>query len=292
MLPNPWLSAYQSWMKRLLTKFKLFLGLLLLSGVCWGCRLSWPPADLMVNPNLRLGTPSAARSEDPSKFLLIDRPQYVLRFDRGQNRAAWASWQLNQNWLGQLNRPAFMPDPLLTGAGISIGPSLYTGSGFDRGHLVPAADRNRTPQDSAAVFLMSNIVPQAPDNNRGPWEALESYCRRLALSGRELYIVAGPAGVGGAGSKGDAETIGQGQIVVPAELWKIVVVSDQPGALTLTAKTRVIAVIVPNRQGIKEQSWRSFRTTVREIEARTGYNFLSNASQDVQDAVETTLDRG
>jgi endonuclease G, mitochondrial len=280
-------------MKRLLTKFKLFLGLLLISGVCWGCRLPWLPTAPTLNPNLSLGNPSAAKLEDPSKFLLIDRPQYVLRFDRSLNRAAWASWQLNRDWLGQLERPVFMPDPLLTGAGISIGPSLYTGSGFDRGHLVPAADRNRTPQDSAAVFLMSNIVPQAPDNNRGPWEALESYCRRLVLSGRELYIVAGPAGIGGTGSKGEAEIIGgRQQIAVPAELWKIVVVSDQPGVLTLTAKTRVIAVILPNQQGIKEQSWRSFRTTVREIEARTGYNFLSNAPQDVQDAVETTLDRG
>ena len=223
--------------------------------------------------------------------MLIERPQYVLRFDRSQHRAAWASWQLNREWLGQLERPAFSLDPLLTRAGISIGPSLYTGSGFDRGHLVPAADRNRTPEDSAAVFLMSNIVPQAPDNNRGPWESLESYCRRLALSGHELYIIAGPAGVGGTGSKGEANTIGQGQIAVPAELWKIVVVSDQPDTLTLTSETRVIAVMLPNQQGIKNQSWRSFRTTVREIEAKTGYNFLSNASQAVQDAVETTLDR-
>jgi endonuclease G, mitochondrial len=290
-------------MKSSFSRLKIAVGLLLLAGICWACRSPWLPNIVTENnPNLSLGNPSPALMQRSSQFVFINRPQYALLYDRAKNTAAWASWQLNRDWLGQLERPAFMPDPLLVGVGSPIGspignpigPGLYTGSGFDRGHLVPAADRNRTPEDSAAVFYMSNIVPQAPDNNRGPWEDLESYCRRLVLSGQELHITAGPVGAGGTGSKGSATSIAQGKIAVPSSLWKIVVVSDRPGlgVAGITSNTRVIAVAMPNEQGIKEERWRSFRTTVRDIEARTGYNFLSEVPQTIQDSVETVVDRG
>lgn len=280
-------------MKSSVSKFKLLLGLLLLATLCWSCRLPWLPKSATENPNLQLGNPSPVLMQRSSQFTFIDRVQYALLYDRVKNTAAWASWQLNRDWLGQLERPTFMLDPLLAESGSAIGPGLYTGSGFDRGHLVPAADRNRTPEDSAAVFYMSNIVPQSPDNNRGPWEGLESYCRRLVLSGQELFIIAGPVGVGGVGSKGSAVSIGQGKIMVPSSLWKIVVVNDRPGlGLTgITASTRVIAVMIPNEQGIKEKSWRSFRTTVRAIEAQTGYGFLSSVPQSVQDVIEARIDQ-
>jgi endonuclease G, mitochondrial len=281
-------------MKSLFLKLKLFTALLLILGNCWACRpLSLPSETSDNNVHLLLGNPTPALTQQPSRNLFIDRAQYALLYDRENHTAVWASWQLNRDWLGQLDRPAFTPDPLLSKEGDSITPSLYTGSGFDRGHLVPAADRNRMPEDSAAVFYMSNIVPQAPDNNRGPWEGLESYCRSLVNSGKELHIIAGPLGMGGVGSKGGAKKIGRGKITVPAELWKIIVVSDRPGlgVAGVTVNSRVIAVSMPNEQGIKEKDWRLFRTTVRELEERTGYNFLSNVSQSVQDAVETRADK-
>jgi endonuclease G, mitochondrial len=280
-------------MKFLLLRLKLLAGILLILASCWGCRpLDLPSGTSEQNIHLILGNPTPALMEQSAQAILIDRPQYALLYDRGKHRAAWASWQLNRDWLGQLERPAFIPDPLLSKEKEIITPSLYTGSGFDRGHLVPAADRNRMPQDSSAVFYMSNIVPQAPDNNRGPWEGLESYCRSLAKSGKELHIIAGPLGTEGLGSKGRVKVI-KGKIMVPSDLWKIVVVSDRPGLglAGVTANSRVIAVLMPNEQGIKEKDWRSFRTTVRDLEERTGYNFLSNVPQSVQDKVETLKDK-
>jgi endonuclease G, mitochondrial len=281
-------------MKVLFLRLKLFASVSLICLSCWACRpLGLPSETFENNVHLLLGNPTPALMQQHSQAIFIDRPQYALLYDRRKHTAVWASWQLNRDWLGQLNRPAFAPDPLLSKERDLITPSLYTGSGFDRGHLVPAADRNRTPEDSAAVFYMSNIVPQAPDNNRGPWEGLESYCRSLAKSGKELHIIAGPLGRGGVGSKGRVESIAKGEIIVPANLWKIVVVIDRPGLgiAGVTATSRVIAVLMPNEQGIKEDDWRSFRTTVRDLEERTGYNFLSNVPQSVQDIVETQVDR-
>jgi endonuclease G, mitochondrial len=236
-----------------------------------------------------LGNPSHNLTLSADRYHLFLRPQYALLYDRTTNTPAWASWQLNASWLGDGTRPQFAPDPALPTGWFRVTPHNYTGSGFDRGHIVPAADRNRTPEDEAAVFYMSNIAPQAPDNNRGPWEKLESYCRRLVKSGKELYIIAGPTGQGGVGSAGSANTIANGKITVPAAFWKIVVVNNRPGLGLdgITQNTRAIAVLIPNQQGIKEARWQQFRTNVRALEQRTGYDFLSNLPVPVQEALET-----
>jgi endonuclease G, mitochondrial len=275
---------------------RTLLGLLLIALLCSSCQLmrKAPTTNDVTTNNsdsvhLTLGNPSHTVSLDENRYHLFLRSQYALLYDRTTNTPAWASWQLNASWLGNLSRPVFTPEPDLPVGWFSVTPRNYTGSGFDRGHIVPAADRNRTPEDSAAVFYMSNIAPQAPDNNRGPWEALESYCRVLVKSGKELYIIAGPTGKGGVGSVGTAEAIADNKITVPAAFWKIVVINKQPGLglAGITQNTRVIAVLMPNQQGIKEDKWQQFSTTIRDLEKRTGYDFLSNLPPAVQDALET-----
>jgi endonuclease G, mitochondrial len=257
-----------------------------------GCQLASPPIESLENSHLLLGNPSHRLGEDRAKTFLIRRPQYAALYNRQTQTADWVSWQLNQAWMGTLERPPFSPDPNLPMGWYRVVPGDYSGSGFDRGHLVPAADRNRTREDSAAVFYMTNIVPQAPDSNQGPWESLERYCRRLAESGRNLYIIAGPVGQGGIGKNGYRTAIAQERVVVPAALWKIVVVTDgRSGLKGISAQTRVIAVMMPNQQGIKDRRWSEFRTTVREIEAKTELDFLSNLPTTLQDQLETQRDR-
>lgn len=284
-----------SQLQRFLLKRNQLLSLLLVVLLCSGCQLMNRNLSVADNIHLALGNPSHAVEPAADRYHLFQRSQYALLYDRTTNTPAWASWQLNASWLGNLSRPEFTPDPEIPTGWFTVTPRSYTGSGFDRGHIVPAADRNRTPEDSAAVFYMTNIAPQAPDNNRGPWEQLESYCRTLVRSGKELYIIAGPTGQGGVGSVGAKEAIAAHQesannkITVPAAFWKIVVVNNQPGlGLTgITQKTRVIAVLIPNQQGIKEEKWQTYRTTIRELEQRTGYDFLSNVPPAVQNALET-----
>jgi endonuclease G, mitochondrial len=240
-----------------------------------------------TNPNALLGKPTPANSFNADDYL-IDRPQYVLSYNRSKGIPNWVSWQLTSDWLGDLPRPQFETDNSLPQGWQRITPADYSGSGFDRGHMAPAADRNRTAADSRAVFLMTNIIPQSPDNNRGPWEGLESYCRRLVNSGKTLFITAGTAGVGGKGEKGEKQSIARGKVTVPAMTWKVVVVSDRPNPAIadITEQTRVIAVLMPNQQGIKERSWQEFQTSVDQIEQMTGYDLLANLPKSVQDAIE------
>jgi len=241
------------------------------------------------SPHLLLGNPSAAiaSTSTPDNYL-ISRPQYALSYNRDKGIPNWVSWQLNEAWLGSLSRPQFTPDTSLPQGWYQVSPDDYTGSGFDRGHVIPAADRNREPHDSQSVFLMTNILPQAADNNRGPWEQLESYCRDLVKQGKELYIIAGGAGTGGVGEKGKRSVIGRGKVAVPASTWKVIVVFDRPGLgpSDITTSTRVIAVNMPNQQGIKDRKWQNFKTSVDQIEKLTGYNLLSNVAPAVQTAIE------
>lgn len=84
--------------------------------------------------------------------------------------------------------------------------SAYTGSGFDRGHKVPSADRPRTVEDNSATFLVTSIIPQAPKNNQDTWGNLEEYSRCLVDQGNEVYVIMGIYSKGGTGDKGKAST--------------------------------------------------------------------------------------
>jgi endonuclease G len=138
---------------------------------------------------------------------------------------------------------------------------------------------------------MTNMIPQAPQNNQQTWANLENYLREQVVAGNEIYIVMGSYGTGGTGSSGSANTITSGHVTVPSNVWKVaVIVPTGDGDLNrITATTRVIAVNTPNINTINSD-WKQYRVTVRDIEKATGYNLLSNLPQAVQDVVETKKD--
>lgn len=232
--------------------------------------------------HLLLGNPSGA-GVDPNNYLMI-KPQYALSYNRDRATANWASWQLNQSWLGQTGRQDdFREDPTLPGNWHQVDGNDYRGSGYDRGHLVPSGDRTASETDNSATFLMTNIIPQTPDNNREPWRELEEYCRSLVHQGKELYIVAGV--------HENREKISDGAVVAPRRTWKVVVVLDRPGAglKGISNRTRIIAVDVPNYLRVNDD-WRTYRVSVDSVEALTGYDFLSNVASSIQSDIEARVD--
>ncbi|MFL0648451.1 DNA/RNA non-specific endonuclease, partial [Cylindrospermopsis raciborskii UAM/DH-BiRr] len=122
-------------------------------------------------------------------------------------------------------------------------------------------------KDNSSTFLMTNIIPQTPDNNRNTWGNLEDYSRELVEQGKTLYIIAGTWG-----SKGKINNL----VNIPKYTWKIIVILDLPSQiLDITSRTPVIAVNIPNDQEL-EDDWKKFLTTVDQIEKLTEYDFLSN----------------
>ncbi|MCS6989711.1 MAG: DNA/RNA non-specific endonuclease [Chloroherpetonaceae bacterium] len=237
-----------------------------------------------------LGVP---KDSDPSDDYLMEKPQYVLSYNNARGGANWVAWNLNDSWFGTVERRQgqFITDTSLPEGYQRITHDDYTGSGFDRGHMVRSEERTRTREDNDATFLMTNILPQYHDLNAGPWLSLEEYCEVLARKkNKELYIIAGgiydknPDYLNGKG---------KGRVAIPKSTWKIVVVLERgQGLKDVTKDTRVIAVNMPNAQGkeFKKSGWRKYLTTVDELERLTGYDFLSNVPADIQAVIESKTD--
>jgi endonuclease G, mitochondrial len=248
-----------------------------------------------LGEHLTMGNPSNAvvDTAQPNNYLL-DKPQYAVGYSRDKGRPNWVSWHLDSTWLGSTPRQDdFRPDSTLPAGWYQVQATDYTGSGFDRGHHTPSADRTNTVASNSATFLMSNMMPQSPDNNQGPWESLESYCRTLVTSGSELYIVAGGSGSGGTGSNGGTTvTVASGHVAVPSQTWKVIMVlpAGTDDVSRVNASTRVIAVIMPNTQGIRTVPWRNYRVSVDQVEALTGYDFFSGVPASVQSVIESVVD--
>ncbi len=272
--------------------------ILLLTSALWltnGCKNAQVAPDTGREHNLTLGNPSGAGTADPDNYLLR-KPQFALSYNCSKGTANWVSWHLSKAWKGAASRGNdFRPDNALPSNCYRVVPADYTNTGFDRGHLCPSDDRDATPEDNSATFLMTNIIPQASDLNRQTWRLLEEYCRKLLDEGNELYIISGTYGRGGTGSNGSRNTIADGKVTVPARCWKIVVVlpEGRNDLKRINASTRVIAVDVPNRQSADNgnKNWDHYLVTVDAIEVATGYDFLSELSRNLQNTLESRVDR-
>jgi endonuclease G, mitochondrial len=246
-------------------------------------------SELVINTqseHLFFGNPSGATSnlKNDDNFLMI-KPQFALSYNRPLGRANWVSWELNQSWLGNAERQNdFRPDPLLPSEWDAVTPGDYRRSGYDRGHMVPSADRTRSIADNSATFVMTNILPQSPDINQGPWNKLEEDCRNWLKQGKTLQIIAG--------GYGKRQRIGQGKTTPPERVWKAILVLDgnmRPSEIT--TDTPLIAVDMPNQQGNKDNDWQEFQVSVDEIEKQTGYDLFSEVNPEIQGVIEQQVNR-
>lgn len=246
--------------------------------------------------NMALGNPSGATASTSNYTnYLMEKSVYTLSYNRDKGTANWTSWHLSSAWLGSASRPSsFSSDATLPTGWYKVTSTNYSGTGFDRGHICPAADRDYNDTEIKQTMLMTNMMPQAPYNNQQPWRLLEEYGRKLAESGYELYIIAGPYGKGGTGSNGGVtSTIASGNVTVPSYTWKILVIlpNGSNDISRITSSTRVIALWMPNNQSVST-AWGNYRTTVDYIESQTGFDFLSNVPASIQTAIESKVDAG
>ena len=248
-------------------------------------------AGASISVHLKLGMPdgSTTSTSNPNRYLSV-KPQYVISYNGSRKTPNWSAWQLNRSWMGSASRQdTFRSDNTLPASIPQATLSDYSGSGYDRGHMCPSADRTLSTSDNSSTFYLTNMIPQSANNNQGPWERLESYSRSLVTSGnKELFILSGPI------YSGTVTTIGSGQVAVPTSTWKVITVMDAPGQgpTNVTTSTRVIAVVMPNSDSkiSKSADWHDYRVTARAIEQQTGLNFMADVSPGVQDVIETRVD--
>jgi len=240
-----------------------------------------------LSKHTTLGIPSPVSTSDVNNFLSA-KSGYVVSYNSGRKVPNWVSWELNTSYLGAIDRQDdFRPDDTLPANVPQASLADYVGSGYDRGHMCPSADRTLTAASNSQTFYLTNMVPQAPNNNRGPWANLEAECRNIVATGKEVFEIAGGT------FSASSNKIGSG-VVVPDMTFKVIVVLNAvgQGPSAVTTNTRVIGVMMPNENAQISQSadWRSFRVSVDSIEAATGYDFLSDVDPAVQAVVEARVD--
>jgi endonuclease G len=220
----------------------------------------------VISPHLPFGNPSEASDTDPNNQLVV-RPEFAASWSAKKRISNWVAWKLVASDVGSAERSQFYADPEID----TPSPKDYTRSGFDRGHLCPSKDRSDSGEHNRSIFTMLNILPQSPQNNRGPWEKAERFERELAQDGREVYIVAG-----GVGSEGEINGID-----VPESTWKVIV-ALAPGKSFPDGeeKAEVFAILTPNaldKKDIQDDKWQDYQVKVSDIEKKTGYHFFKNS---------------
>jgi len=255
------------------------------------------PGTAADNDNLLLGNPSGATS-DPSNttnYLLI-HSQFATGYNAQRGIPVWTSWHVGRTDLTKAapRQDDFRPDPALPRQFYQVTPKSYAGSGFDKGHNCPSGDRTASLDDNSATFLMSNMVPQASQNNQQTWAHLEEYTRSQVTKGQEAYVVMGSYGRGGTGKNGPASTIDQGRVSVPARIWKVVVFLPE-GANDLqriaAGQGRVVAIDTPNDNS-SNPDWTQYLTSIDKIEAASGLDILSALPSATQAQLQKLVDSG
>ena len=251
--------------------------------------------------HMLMGNPSNAVADEGmmNNYLML-KPQYALSYNNDKGIPNWTSWHLDSTWTtGVADRQDdFRSDNTLPPGFKHVSNDYqFATYGFDRGHMCPSADRTSSVADNSATFLMTNMVPQASGNNRGPWASFEDYIRaQLSGTANELYIVSGGAGIGGNSSTGHWNNIidsAGNTVIVPHVTWKVVMLlpnATGDDVARVSAATRTFAVIMPNDDGIEHDQWQKYLATVDQVEAVSGYNFYSKVPTVVQDVIEARLD--
>jgi endonuclease G, mitochondrial len=244
-----------------------------------------PTPTPIPSEHLTMGNPSNAVTNvlQPNNYLM-EKQQYSMSYSRDNGGPNWVSWHLDTSWLGSAPRQDdFRADTTLPSGWYRVQATDYSGSGFDRGHMCPSADRTVTVTANSATFLMTNMIPQLPANNQGVWANLESYSRTLVSQGNELYIISGGHGL--------QYFIANGHVAVPAQTWKVIIVLPvgSNDVSRVTTSTRTIAVVMPNSGSIGSD-WRAYRVSVDQVEAIAGFDFFSNVSSGIQAVIEGRVD--
>lgn len=208
---------------------------------------------------------------------IVEHTGFTLSFNREHNNPNWAAWELTaEEAKGTLPRATdFEPDPKLP-ENHQVKHADYTGSGYDRGHMVPAADMKWDSKAMHDCFYMSNICPQTHTLNAGGWETLESACRRWAKREGSVYIVCGPV------YKGTKhKTIGKDlKVTVPEGFFKVVL-SMREGA------EKAIGFYYANSNA--KQKMEETATTVDAIEELTGMDFFVNVPDRLEQQIESSF---
>jgi endonuclease G, mitochondrial len=206
---------------------------------------------------------------------IVKHQYYTLSYSEKHEQAEWVAYELKKSQLSRSNleRPYFIDDPKV-GTG-SASWKNYKRSGYDKGHLCPAADRRFSRAAFDETFYTSNISPQLNDFNAGIWNRLEQKTRYWAAKYDGVYVVTG--GVLADGLK----AIGKEDVSVPQYFYKILLDNSR-------GEYKTIAFLVPHEDS--EKPLNSFVVSIDQLEKMTGIDFFPKLRDDAESRLEKSKD--
>lgn len=236
---------------------------------------TWIYADSV--PFYGIKAPPISKLEIPktnSRDIIITHTGFTLLYNETHEQASWVAYELTKDETTKRyeRTDKFIPDPKVkTGTATD---KDYTGSGYDRGHLAPAADMGWSSTAMAESFYYSNMSPQTPSFNRGVWKRLEELVRTWAIENNSVYIVTGPV------LTSNLTTIGPNKVSVPNYYYKVILDYTEPGI-------KGIGLIIPNTgSGALLQQ---FAVSIDSLEKFTGIDFFPLLPDEQEELIEKTL---
>lgn len=207
---------------------------------------------------------------------VVESPHFTTAYQESFEQAKWVAYTLT---VEQLNAPKvprtdyFSADPRIKSGSATY--EDYRGSGYTRGHLVPAADRAYASAAMDATFLMSNISPQKAGFNAGVWRELEENVRDWARKRGEVIIICGPV------IEPRPDRFGQNSVAIPSHFFKVI----------LDVNSNVIqgiGFVLPNERS--DEPLDAYMMSIDAVEAITGIDFFHELlSSTAEGEVESTF---
>lgn len=204
---------------------------------------------------------------------IIKHLGFTISYNHDWRIPNWVAYELTaQEVAGDLGRyDKFLPDPLVNGDPVVT--KDYSNSGYDRGHMCPAADMKWSEQAMKESFYMTNICPQNHNNNAGDWKDLEELGRDLAAKYGNIYICCGPIV-----ENTDTKIGTVRQIVVPQAFYKVLLRRKADGQWT------AIGFVMPNRAG--NRPLMTYMLPIDEVEQQTGIDFFPALPDEIENRAE------
>ncbi len=207
---------------------------------------------------------------------VVHHQHFTLSYHEQYEQAEWVAYSLKREHISSIERerPYFIEDPKIRTK--SADWRNYKGSGYDRGHLVPAGDRRFSEFAFKETFYTSNITPQLNEFNSGIWNDLEKQLRNWCKRYGTLFVVTG--GV----LDPTLDRIGEEDVAVPDYFYKIV-------ARGTGEELRVLCFLMPHESGAFPLA--RYLVSIDELEALTGINFFPGLGANLENRVEAQVEK-
>ena len=207
---------------------------------------------------------------------VITHKGYTVSYNYDWKIPNWVAYELTDAEVnGEVPRyDRFKPDPMVPQDATAT-TNDYKYSGYDRGHMAPAADMKWDEQVMRESFYLSNIFPQNPNLNGGVWKDLEEQVRDLASQKGKIFVVCGPI------VTNPSTTIGENKVVVPQHFFKVLLQENN-------GEIHTIGFVYENISGRKPMS--TYAMTVDEVEKLTKIDFFPSLPNKIENKVESEID--